>query len=82
MVPAQQQALTYEERNALHYAARAVCCTLKKRITKSKHPSKGDLLIEIGDLCCDDDEDNENDAKEWEVLIDRGGLSHVKDETY
>ena len=83
VVPAQQQPLTYEERNALHYTAGAVCCTLIKRLTKSKHPSKGDLLIGIGDLCCDDnDEDDENDAKEWEELIDRGGLCHIKDETY
>ena len=40
-------------------------------------------MIGIDDLCCDDDdEDGENDAKEWEELIDRGGLCHVKDETY
>ena len=71
VVPVQQQALTYEEHNALHYTAGAVCCTLEKRLTESKHPSKGDLLIGIGDLCCDDDnEDDENDAKEWEELID------------
>ena len=75
MVPAQQQPLTYEERNALHYTAGAVYRTLKKCLTKSKHPSKGDLC---GD---DDDEDDENDAKKWEELIDRGGLCHVKDET-
>lgn len=81
VAPAQQQALTYEERNALHYAAGAVCCTLKKRLTKSKHPSKGDLLIGISDLCCIDD-DGDIDAKEWEELIDRGGLCHVKEETY
>ena len=29
VTPAQQQPLTYEERNALHYTAGAVCCTLK-----------------------------------------------------
>ena len=29
---------------------------------------KDDLSIGIGDLCCDDD--NEDDAKEWEELID------------
>ena len=83
-VPPQQQVLTYEERNALHYTAGAVCCTLKKRLKKSNHPSKGDLLIGIDDLCYDDDDDQggDNDAKEWEQLIDRGGLCHVKDETY
>ena len=81
VVPAQQQALTYEERNALHYTAGAVCPTLKKRITKSNHPSRGNL-IGIDDLCSADDGDGDNDAQEWEDLIDRGGLSHVKDETY
>ena len=81
VVPPQQQALTYEECNALHYAAGAVCCTLKKRIEKSNQPSMGDLLIGIDDLCCDDDQGG-GDAKEWEQLIDRGGLCHVKDETY
>ena len=29
-----------------------------------------------------DDGDGDNDVQEWEDLIDRGGLSHVKDETY
>ena len=62
--------------NALHYTAGAVCCTLKEHLTKFKHPSKGDL-------CCDDnDEDDKNDAKEWEELTYRGGLCHIKDETY
>ena len=73
VVPPQQQ--------ALHYAAGAVCCTLKKQIEKSNHPSKGDLLIGIDDLCYDDDQ-GFGYAKEWEQLIDRGGLCHVKDETY
>ena len=79
IVQVQQQGLMYEECNALHYTAGAVCCTLKKRISKSNHPSKKDLMIGIDDLCCDDDEEG---AKEWVELIDRGGLCHVKDETY
>ena len=84
VVPPQQQALTYEEHNALHYTAGAICCTLKKHLKKSNHSSKGDLLIGIDDLCCDDDDDQggDNDTKEWEQLIDRGGLCHIKDETY
>ena len=82
VIPAQQQALTYEERNTLHYTAGAVCHTLKKRITKSKHPSKGDLIIGIDDLCTAGDGDGDNDAQDWEDLVDRGGLSHAKDETY
>ena len=42
------------------------------------------MLIGIDDLCCDDDDDQGGDsnAKEWEQLIDQGGLCHVKDETY
>ena len=83
IVSVQQQGLTYEERNVLRYTAGAICHTLKKRLSKSNHPSKKDLMIGIDDLSCDDDEkESESDAKEWVELVDREGLCHVKDETY
>ena len=56
---ADEQVVPYCRSSLLHF---------KKRLTKSKHLSKGDLLIGKGDLCCVDyDENGEN---EWEELID------------
>lgn len=49
-------AFTYEETNALRYVAGYVCRKLKKKIEASKHPSKGDLLLCLMELCDEDDE--------------------------
>ena len=73
-------ALTYEETNALRYVAGYVCHKLKKKIETSKHPSKGDLLLCLMELCDEDDETSS--SADWTHIIDRGGLCRVSENTY
>ena len=44
IAPVHQKGLTNEECNALHYAAVAVCYTLKKHLSKSIYPLFDDVL--------------------------------------
>ena len=72
--------LTYGEENALRYVARYVCHKLQKKITASKHPMRGKLLLCLMDLC-DEDKDVSSSA-DWVHPVDRGGLVHVSETTY
>ena len=72
--------LTYEEGNALRYVAGYVCHKVRKKITESKHPMKDKLLLCLMDLC-DEDEEVSNSA-DWVHAVDRGGLTHVSENTY
>lgn len=61
-VPAQTarcSALTYEETNALRYAAGYVPRALRKKLSKSTHPLKDDLQLCLLDLLDDGDEDTD-----------------------
>ena len=74
------QRLTYEETNALRYAAGYIPWALKKKLLKSTHPLKKDIQLCILDLL-DGDED-QNDSQDWLQLIDRGGLTRVNTTTF
>ena len=76
-----RSALTYEEINALRYAAGYVPRILKKKLLKSAHPLKEDLQLCLLDLLDDGDEDS-NESQDWVELINRGGLTRVNNNTF
>ena len=62
---------TYEELSGIRYAAGWV---VRSKTSKSTKPDKIDLLVCLGDLL-DDDEDEFQESQEWIDTIDRGGLT-------
>ena len=77
-----QPKLSYEVQNALRYAAGYIPRALRKRLERSSHPLKEELLTCLLDLTEDDDESGQNESEEWIDLIDRGGLRHVTNMAY
>ena len=72
--------LTLEETFGLRYAAGYIPRSLRKKITKSKHPLKSDLLLCLFDLL-DEGDDADHDSKRWVEFINRGGLTRVNNST-
>ena len=68
-----QQCLTYEEKNALYYAAGYIPRALRKQLERSKHELKEELILCLHELTEDDGIDDE--SQDWIKKIDRGGLS-------
>lgn len=75
------QPLTYEETNALRYAAGYIPRALRKKLSKSRHPLKDDIQLCLFDLLDDGDEEA-NDSQDWVQLINRGGLTRVNHTTF
>ena len=75
--------LTFEEENAIRYAAGYVFRAVKKKIIKSSFDLK-EQLVEIVDMLLQNDDDvGEQDAScEWMAIVDRGGLVHISDDLY
>ena len=73
--------LTLEETFGLRYTAGNIPRSLRKKITKSKHPLKNDLLLCLFDLL-DEGDDADHDSKRWVESINRGGLTRVNNSTY
>ena len=69
-----KQPLTYEEKNALYYAAGYIPRTLRKQLEHSEHELK-ELILCLHELTEDDGIDDE--SQDWIKKIDRGGLRHV-----
>ena len=72
--------LTFEEANALRYAAGYICYKLRKQLEASKNPRKSELLTLIENLI--DDGEDDNTADDWVNIIDRGGLCHISEHAY
>ena len=72
--------LTYEEANALRYAAGYVPRALHKKLQRSAHPLRVELQLCLSDLVGEEDDDD--DSQDWVRAIDRGGLKHVHSMTY
>ena len=68
--------LDYKEQNALLYTAGYVTRSLAKKVGRSAHPQKKELLLCLADLTKDSTESQDHSA------IDRGGLKHVCNPTY
>ena len=94
MVQGPMPRLNFEEANGLQYAAGYIPRALRKKILRSKHKIKGDLLLCLQELLQEEDKDDtedkddaENnpavdDLEQWVQLLDRGGLNRVTQSMY
>ena len=78
-VDIQQESLSYEERNALYYAAGFIPRALSK-IQWSNHPRKQDIQLCLAELT--DDDVVTDECQDWVNQLDRGGLNHVGSNMY
>ena len=79
--------LTIRENQALRYSAGYVCKHVLKKLEKSSHPHKDELIDSIADLYRTSPDDSGDSSDEdrstvWLKAIDRGGLCHVTDATF
>ena len=74
------ESLTHAETCALRYAAGCVPRMLKKKLKKSTHPLREDILLCLLDLLDDGDENGE--STKWIQLTNRGGLTLVNNTTF
>ena len=72
---------TYAETNAIRYAAGYVPRALKKRLSRSKHANKSDLMLCLDDLL-DDGREEQNESTDWLQAINGGGLLCVNNMTF
>lgn len=77
----EESSLTYEEINALRYAAGYAPRAVGKKLRKSTQPIRAELTLCIMDLV-DDTDDVEDQSQDWIKANDRGGLTHVNDMAY
>jgi len=77
-------ALTQREGNALRYAAGYVCRHIRNKIERSNHKFKEEIVLCLMALTKDSPEDGTEHtySEEWILLIDRGGLWHIKETTF
>ena len=69
------------EANSLRYSAGYVPRALRKKLLKSAHPSKNELVVCLLDML-DDGEDEQTESHEWILKLDRGGLTHITNVCY
>ena len=65
----------------MRYAAGYVPRSLNKKLAKSAHPHKKDLLLCLPNSLAQE-EDLDDDSSDWISAIDRGGLTKVNNDTY
>ena len=71
------------ERNALRYAAGYVCRHLRSKLEKSNCSAKEELILCLMTLTKGGNFEEDLGAdEEWTELIDRGGLWHIKENTF
>ena len=71
--------LTFEEENAIRYAAGYVLRAVRKKTSKSSKQQK-DQLVEA--ILSDDDVEEDDLSSKWMAVVDRGGLLHISDDLY
>lgn len=75
--------LNDQEANALRYAAGFVCRHLRKKIERSTHILKEELIVCLMTLVKGVQyPENTGTNEEWLDLVDRGGLWHVRENTF
>ena len=74
--------LTHLEYNAIRYTAGYVPRALKKKVAKSHHSNKKDLLLCLNDLSMCDDDDDPGSSADWIRAVDRGRLIHINNMTF
>ena len=72
---------TYEEESAVRYAAGCVLRATRKKILKSAHPKKNEMIEIIDELAQSSGIDDDLSCN-WLSLVDRGGLIHISDDLY
>jgi hypothetical protein len=74
--------LDYEDMNSLYFTAGYVIRSLTKKISKSKHNLKGEILVCLQEMAQGEHDEDDLEMQEWIKLVDRGGLIHVSEVTY
>ena len=73
-----QPSLDYEEENVIRYTAGYVTRALTRKIRRSAHRLKQQLILCLNELTEDEvDMNTEHPSRKWVNAIDRGGLKHV-----
>ena len=76
------ESLTYIEKNALRYAAGYIPRSLFKKIKKSSHQNKDELLLCLDDMVQGDTGTETDVSQDWITALNRGGLINVTSEMY
>lgn len=74
--------ITQQEGNALRYAAGYVCRHLRKKIERGSHEFREELVLCLMALVKDRTSEECGNDEEWTMMMDRGGLWHIKESTY
>ena len=72
--------LSYQERDALRYAAGYVTRHLHRQLQHSSHPQRTEIRLCLLDMI--EAEISQEDSEDWVRSVDRGGLKYVNDMTY
>ena len=94
--PASKEVLDFEECSALRYSAGYIICSLIKKITRSRHQLKQELVLCLREMIQGIYYlymynynyveflyvDEEHESIKWTQLLDRGGLIHISDVCY
>ena len=74
--------LKQNERSALRYIAGYVCRHLRKKIEKENDELKEEMVLCLMSLVREKEDNDCGTDEHWTYLLDRGGLWHVKENTY
>ena len=74
--------ISYQEGNALRYTAGYVCRHLRKKIECGSHKLKEELVLCLVALVKDRSSEECGNDEQWTMMMDRGGLWHIKETTY
>ena len=77
-----EASLTYDEQNALRYAAGYIPKCLRNQLKRSSHPLKRELMWRLLDLTDETDDVTDDESEDWLNMIDLGGLQHVTQKAY
>ena len=72
----------YEEQNALRYTAGYVTEALIKKLKRSAHPLKEEMVCCLLELQEAKEDVSEHESQDWMRAIDRGGLKHIGNMTF
>ena len=74
--------ISHQEGNALRFAAGYVCRQLRKKIERGSHELKEGLVLYLMALVKDRSSEECDNDEQWTMMMDRGGLWHIKETTY
>lgn len=77
-----EEVIGYEEQNVIRYMAGYVLRSLQKKLNRSLHPLKKELLFCLIDLLEESEEKEEDETMDWVNMINRGGLIIVSSVTF